>query len=162
MTDHCDRETTPAGVDARARDQDRTLAAAHQLEAAVEAGATGREVAWRRDVVAALERLDQATAEEEANAARPDSLVSDIARNDPRLRHRVHGLRIQYRHVRDTIDALRTELADPNTHVEVADLRQRFSWLLYALRHQRAREADLIYEALSCAEGDAGGSERHP
>jgi len=27
------------------------------------------------------------------------------------------------------------------------DVRQRLAWLLTALRHQRARESDLIYEA---------------
>ena len=31
--------------------------------------------------------------------------------------------------------------------VEVEDVRQRLAWLLTALRHQRARESDLIYEA---------------
>src|SRR5438132_1712932 len=108
------------GIDARARDQDRTLAAAHQLEAAVGAAGPGREDSWRHDVLDALHILDGATAEEEANAARPDSLLSDIARNEPRLRHRVHGLRAQYRHVRDTITSLQRELATPGAHVEVA------------------------------------------
>ena len=79
-------------------------------------------------------------------------MLSDIARNEPRLRHRVHGLRAQYRHVRDTITSLQRELATPGAHVEVADIRQRLAWLLDALRHQRAREADLIYEALSAAD----------
>jgi hypothetical protein len=31
--------------------------------------------------------------------------------------------------------------------VDFADLRERLAWLLTALRHQRARESDLIYEA---------------
>jgi hypothetical protein len=49
--------------------------------------------------------------------------------------------------VRDTIAALRSELEDAPADIDVADLRQRLAWLLTALRHQRARESDLIYEA---------------
>jgi len=31
--------------------------------------------------------------------------------------------------------------------VDVDDLRRRLAWLFTAVRHQRARESDLIYEA---------------
>jgi hypothetical protein len=147
------RDPTPP-VDARARDRDRTLAAAHDLEAAISAPAPGREHAWRDKVLGALEALEFATADEEANAERPDSLLSDIARNEQRLRHRVHGLRTQYRHVRDRIGALEQELGAADS-LEVADVRQRLTWVLDALRYHRAREADLIYEALDIADRDA-------
>jgi hypothetical protein len=132
---------------ARQADQDRTLAAIHDLEAALATAASGREGLWRDAVRAALDVLGEAATDEAANAAEPDSLLSDIARNQPRLRHRVHGLRAQYRQVRDTIAALRSELEDEPSDIDVADLRQRLAWLLTALRHQRARESDLIYEA---------------
>jgi hypothetical protein len=46
-----------------------------------------------------------------------------------------------------TIDRLRHELVELDTDPDVADLRQRLAWLLGSLRHQRARESDLIYEA---------------
>lgn len=128
-------------------DQDRTLAAVHALEAALGAAAPGRAEQWRDDVRAALEVLGEAAAEEQRNAARPDSLLSDIARSQRRLRHRMHGLRAQYRHVCDTIEALRLELdADPR-ELDVTDLRRRLGWLIGALRYQRARESDLLYEA---------------
>lgn len=136
-----------AAMGARQADQDRTLGAIHDLEAALAAAAPGREGQWRDAVRAALDVLGQAATDEEANAARPDSLLSDIARNQPRLRHRVHGLRAQYRQVRDTIATVRPELDHEPEDVDVADLRQRLAWLLTALRHQRARESDLIYEA---------------
>ena len=45
---------------------------------------------------------------------------------------------------------MRLELAKPDDNDndnDYADVRQRLSWLLTALRHQRARESDLIYEA---------------
>jgi len=137
-----------AGRDVRRADQDRTLAAMHELEAALGAAAPGRESSWRAAVLAALIVLDEATDDEYANATDPDSLLSDIKRTQPRLRTRVRGLRTQYEHLRRTITAMRLELAKPDDEViDYADIRQRLAWLLTALRHQRARESDLIYEA---------------
>ncbi len=129
-------------------DQDRTLAAMHALEAALAAAAPGRENTWREKVQSTLAVLEEATRDEQANAGAPESLLADIARTQPRLRNRVRGVRVQYAHIRDTITSLRAELEDPqNAATDVLDLRQRLAWLLTALRHQRARESDLIYEA---------------
>jgi hypothetical protein len=134
--------------DARRADQDRTLAAMHELESALGAAAPGRESSWRAAVLAALIVLDEATNDEYVNAANPDSLLSDIKRTQPRLRTRVRGLRTQYEHLRQTIASMRLELAKPDDDDnDYADIRQRLAWLLTALRHQRARESDLIYEA---------------
>jgi hypothetical protein len=143
-------EFTPdhrAALDLRRIDQDRTLAAVHDLEAALATAAPGREATWHDQVRTALDVLGDATAAEEHNAAEPDSLLSDVARTQPRLRTRVRGLRAQYRQVRTTIDTLRHELGAVDFDTDVADLRQRVAWLLVSLRHQRARESDLIYEA---------------
>jgi septal ring factor EnvC (AmiA/AmiB activator) len=137
-----------ARQDARRIDQDRTLAAMHELEAALGSAAPGRESSWRADVLAALVVLDEATDDEYANATRPDSLLSDIKRTQPRLRTRVRGLRTQYAQLSQTIKSIRAELANPDDEsTDFADVRQRLAWLLTALRHQRARESDLIYEA---------------
>jgi ATP phosphoribosyltransferase regulatory subunit HisZ len=136
-----------AALDLRRTDQDRTLVAVHSLEAALAAAAPGRETTWQDEVRAALDVLHDASAEEARNAAEPDSILSDIARTQPRLRHRVHGLRAQYRQVTDTINALQHELDEIDERPDVADLRQRIAWLISSLRHQRARESDLIYEA---------------
>jgi hypothetical protein len=137
-----------AGRDARRADQDRTLAAMHELEAALGAAAPGRESSWRTKVLAALVVLDEVTDDEYANATAPDSLLSDIKRTQPRLRTRVRGLRTQYAHLRQTITSMRAELGKPDEDgTDYADVRQRLAWLLTALRHQRARESDLIYEA---------------
>ena len=120
----------------------------HELEAALGAAAPGRESSWRAAVLAALVVLDEATDDEYANATNPDSLLSDIKRTQPRLRTRVRGLRTQYAHLRQTITSIRAELAKPDDDgTDFADVRQRLAWLLTALRHQRARESDLIYEA---------------
>jgi hypothetical protein len=137
-----------AGLEARAADHDRTLAAMHDLEAALAAPAPGREGPWRDAVSAALAVLDDVTAAEFENAQSPDSLLSDVKRTQPRLRTRVRGLWTQYRHLRDAIPSLRNEIDDVDNGVaDFADLRQRLAWLLTALRHQRARESDLLYEA---------------
>lgn len=137
------------GLRARRRDQDRTLEAMHRLEAALAEAAPRREVRWKAAVLGALGDLDAATAEEQANAERPDSLLADLARTQPRLRNRARAVRLQYRKVRDAIADLRHELEahGDDEAIDYADLRQRLGWLLTALRHQRARESDLIYEA---------------
>jgi chromosome segregation ATPase len=136
------------GLQGREADQDRTLAAINALEQALASPAPLRESAWRTSVREALSTLDQATAEEDANAEQPDSLLYDIRRTQPRLRSRVNGVRAQYRQLRQRIAALGHELdQEPDDLVDYADIRQRLGWLLTALRHQRARESDLIYEA---------------
>ncbi|HWM20598.1 MAG TPA: Glu/Leu/Phe/Val dehydrogenase dimerization domain-containing protein, partial [Ilumatobacteraceae bacterium] len=50
--------------------------------------------------------------------------------------------------LREAIVSLRAELDEPaDEDTDFADVRERLSWVLTALRHQRARESDLIYEA---------------
>jgi len=135
------------GDEARRAGQDRTLAAMHELEVALGSAAPGREPSWRADVLAALVALDDATHDEHANAMRVDSLWADIKRTQPRLRTRVRGLRSHDAQLRQAIGAIRDEIARPDDTTDFADIRQRVAWLLTALRHQRARESDLIYEA---------------
>jgi len=132
----------------RRDDQDRTLEAMNQLEAALATAAFGRRAAWFDAVGVALDALDAAMIEEQNNSDDPaESLLSDIERTQPRLRHRVRGARAQYRELRQRIGALRRELTTDDDDIDAADLRERLAWLLTALRHQRARESDLIYEA---------------
>jgi hypothetical protein len=132
----------------RRSDDDRTLVAMQALEAALAAAVPRREVLWRHAVLEALDVLREATATEQANADQPDSLLSDVARTQPRLRTVVRGLRIQYRQLHDAIDAMRDELRRQDVlRPHHADIRERLGWLLTALRHQQARESDLIYEA---------------
>jgi small-conductance mechanosensitive channel len=135
-------------IELRRVDQDRTLVAMHELEQALGTAAPAREARWRETVFDALLVLGDATREEAENAERPDSLLSDIAFNQPRLRSRVRGLRTQYRQLQQSLDDLRREFqASADAEVDFADIRQRLAWLLTALRHQRARQSDLIYEA---------------
>jgi hypothetical protein len=132
----------------RRSDQDRTLLAMRQLETALASAAPRREQAWRADVRAALDVLAETAASEARNAELPDSLLSDIARSQPWLRNRTRGLRLHYRQLQDTIASLRDEFSESgDAQVDFADLRQRLSSVLSGLRHQQARESDLIYEA---------------
>ncbi len=143
-----DRTASDQGAQAQRRsDQDATLAAMHELEIALGAPAPGREEAWRDNVLVALDILDRAISYEQRNADEPDSLLSDLARTQPRLRNRVRGLRTQYAQVRRIVAALHHELSLPEPQPDFADIRRRIAWLLTALRHQRGRESDLIYEA---------------
>jgi hypothetical protein len=133
---------------ARRAERDETLAAMHELEAALGSAAPEREQTWHRRVLEALEMLEIALAAEYENTLQPDSLLSNIKRNHPRLRSRVHGIRAHYRNLRDSIATLRRDLAlDDRTTPDFADIRQRLGWLLTTLRYQRAREADLVYDA---------------
>lgn len=135
-------------LDERQDDQDRTLAAMHRLEAALEAAGPGREDTWRIDVLTALIVLHEASLQASVSSEQPDSLLSDIARNQPRLRNRVRGIRAQYRQLTDATQMMMREVQDVrDSIVDVGDLRQRLTRVLSAMRHARARESDLIYEA---------------
>jgi DNA repair ATPase RecN len=137
-----------ASIAARRVDDDRTLGAMQALEAALSTAAPRREQQWRRTVLTALAVLDEATEEEQRNADQPDSLLSDVARTQPRLRTRVRGLRAQYRQLQDGIASIRRELETPDeSAVDYPEVRQRLAWLLTALRHHQSRESDLVYEA---------------
>jgi hypothetical protein len=154
-----------SGLRARQVDQDRTLEAMHRLEAALAEAAPKREGPWLDAVLGALGDLETVASEELANAERPDSLLSDLSRNQPRMRNRARALRLQYVKLRETISGIRQELGGNHEHIDFADVRQRLGWVLTALRHQRARESDLIYEAyydafrLELRSGEPG--ERH-
>ena len=138
----------PEALEGRQADQDRTLEAMHLLERALAAPAPGRETSWRDEVLASLTILDDATTEEFDNGSRPDSLLSDIKRTQPHLGPRVRGVTAQYSQLRDRVRALRHELTNEHEDTpDFADIRERLAALLTAIRHQRARESDLLYEA---------------
>jgi hypothetical protein len=131
---------------ARQADQDRTVEAIDQLNAALVAAASGRTAVWRRNVADALEVLDQALTVEATARAEPDGLLSDIACTQPRLRNRVRGLRVEYdRLSRQIHRALDIVTSDPE--VGVAETRMHVSDLIGSLQLLRGRESDLIYEA---------------
>ena len=93
-------EARPA-ASARLEDQDRTLRALHYFESAAGTPLGVDEVGWHRNMLDALAVLQEAMAEEQANADRPESLLSHIAHTQARLRSRVRGTRVQYQQLRE-------------------------------------------------------------
>jgi hypothetical protein len=135
-------------VSRRYEDQDRTLRALHQLERAVSAPQGEDRARWHRDLLEALAVLQEAMAEEQANADRPESLLSSLAQTNPRLRSRTHGVRVQYRQLRGTVAELLNDVAMAGAlDIDRDHLRRRVARLASAVRYERARESDLIYEA---------------
>jgi hypothetical protein len=131
---------------ARQADQDRTVEAVSKLSSALVAAASGREAVWRRNAADALEILDQAVTAETRARGQADSLLSDIARTQPRLRNRVRGLRLHYARLSQQIHMALHDLADGDD-VGVAETRLHLGSLINDLQLIRGRESDLIYEA---------------
>jgi hypothetical protein len=87
----------------------------------------------------------QATGDDETN-----SLLNEIRRDDPRFGPRVHRLRAEQADLRIAITSLRDQLApDAALPVDTADIRDRLASIARRLRTQRARESDLVYEAVN-------------
>jgi hypothetical protein len=119
-----------------------------ELEAAFSEAAPGREAWCREAVLRALTVLEEATTDEAANAQSPDRLLSDLSHNHPgcavapeRFGSSTPRSATRSRHCAKNSKAPRTWVPTTPT------LRERLGCLLTALRHQPAREWDLIYEA---------------
>ena len=131
-------------------DRKRSLDALHQVEFSAATAAPGRAIDWVSDVRGALGALEDALAVQAQNSAVSDSPLSDIEVEEPRLRNRVVQLRQRYADLRQRVAELRSQLDAPAPEsLDVADVRRRLEGLAGELRYQRAREADIIYEAYS-------------
>jgi hypothetical protein len=131
-------------------DRDRTLEAIHRLELAMRTAAPGREEDWREKVAGDLRALEEAVSIEYHESLRPNSLLSMI-RSDyaRRFGSRVRQLREQQAGIGQQIASLRNQLDElKDEEVDFGDLRQRVGWLVLAIQHSRARETDLVFEAL--------------
>lgn len=143
------RETEAAFAASKA-DRDRTLETVHVLESTVGMAAPGREKEWLQQVGSALGSLEDAVATERAESLRPDSLLSLIGQDYPRrFGSRVRQLREQQDDIGRQIASLRNQIDEVERDVDFSDIRQRLSWLVRAIHHRRARESDLVFEAIS-------------
>ena len=135
-------------------DRDRTLRAVHGLEAALGMAAGGGY--WLDQVTADLGALEMAMTEEQQELNRPDALLSLIAAEHPRrFGSRIRNLQEQYDDIIRQVGSLRSQLEDPEAGAaDVGDLRYRTSSIVRALHHCRARQTDLVYEALSLDLGE--------
>ncbi|MGB5657712.1 MAG: hypothetical protein WBN35_14000 [Acidimicrobiia bacterium] len=135
-------------------DRDRTLGAIHRFQTALAMAAGGET--WASEVVADLEALESAMVVEREELNRPDALLAMIAAEHPRrFKTRVRNLREQYDDIARQVVSLRDQLAHTEEALpDAGDLRQRGTWITSALHHCRARQTDLVYEALAMDLGE--------
>ncbi|QEG24692.1 hypothetical protein [Mariniblastus fucicola] len=144
-----------------AKDDDRTqhvrlVFAIHRLEACLGQAAPGRETEWQQEVNRALDLLLAAMKESRECVQRDDGLIEEIKLEKPYLLKRIKNLRAEFDGLFNQAAALQDQMKDASDkdssetqQIGFADLRQRMSWLLSALRHHQAKEADLVYEAFN-------------
>jgi hypothetical protein len=139
-----------AALDVSRGDRDRALHAMHALEAASATAGPGRDKEWRDAIIAALDDLVEAIAEQQASYADPESLMAQLAQDDPRLRTWVRQLHHRWSGLEAATRDLAMDLRDADTagSRSIDDVREQVRWLSAALQHHRAREADLIFDAL--------------
>ena len=132
-------------------DRNSSLDALHILEAALSEPAPMRQQPWVEAVRAALDLLRDALDAQAAGDSEAASLLSEIATDEPRLIPRIDRLRRQHQTLRDSVQATLDELAtqSDHDHIDTADIRDRVAELARRLRHHRAQESDLIYEAVN-------------
>lgn len=135
-------------VEASRSDRDRTLHAIHRLETSL-GTAAGAET-WLPDVATYLAALEAAMHDERDEMARPDALLAMIHAEHPRrFGPRIRNLYHQYDDIMRQVASLRAQLTERRGgEPDAGDLRQRCGWLTTALRHCRALQTDLVYEAL--------------
>lgn len=154
-----DQKTRKAMTDAErdvATDDNRTqhvrlVFAMHRLEACLGNAAPGRESDWQGEVQNALDLLIAAMKESRECVLRDDGLIEEIKLEKPFLVKRIKNLRAEFDGLFNQALALQDQIKDASETQQIgfADLRQRMSWLLSALRHHQAKEADLVYEAFN-------------
>jgi hypothetical protein len=127
-------------------DRDRALEAMQALEAATGAAGLGRDSDWRATVIGAFRQMQAALADQTATYEDPSSLMAQVALDDPRLRTLVRQLHHRWSDLEGTAQTLADELHAGDS--SIADVREQVRWLMTALHHHRAREADIIFQAL--------------
>lgn len=128
--------------------RDQTLGALQQLETSLGRASGSNE--WLPGVRSDVDTLLAAMAEEQNLARRPDDLMAMIAAENPRrFGSRVDHLREQYDDMVRQVKSIRNQLdAVQPEQVDVTDLRHRLGWVLQSIHQYRARQTDLVYEAI--------------
>lgn len=152
-----DRDRDPSSDESREKqeafdvsrgDRDRTLAALHRLESALAMASGTNE--WVEAVIGDLRSLESAMRAERDELNRPDSLLAMIAAEAPRrFGPRIRGIRDQYDDITRQVGSLLRETGPSQRGtVDSSDLRHRCGSVIRAVHHCRARQTDLVYEAL--------------
>lgn len=124
------------------------LDAMHRLEAALAAPAPGREEAWRGRVAAELRHFHETLAAHVSAAESRKGIFGEVESLEPALHHRIERLKHEHADLLRQSLSLETHLAPAaqSQAFNYHDVRQRAGWLLTALRHHQALEADLVFE----------------
>lgn len=120
--------------------------ALRELEEALSSPAPGRVDAWRDRADAAITQLIVALNHQHRSDDDEHSLLSEVAREAPRLVPRIEQLREEHRRIRaDLLDAQ----AAVRAGADVEEIRDRLSDIGRRYRRHRTAEADLVYEAVN-------------
>jgi hypothetical protein len=129
-------------------ERDRTLDALRNLESALAMASASAD--WLDEVRADLGSLERAMSGEKDELNRPDSLLPMIAADRPRrFGPRIRGLQEQYEDITRQVGSLLRELQQaPSLDFDATDIRHRAGALIRSIHSYRARQTDLVYEAL--------------
>lgn len=155
---HTPARPEQSNLDTSHADRERSLDALHALELHAGSAAPGREPEWLTSVHDALTSFQHALRIQIDGAVAEDSLLTAVSSDAPRLLRPVHALRRRYQAISDDVATLIRQLdGNPKDDtIDATDIRQALDRLASELRYQRAREADLVYEAyaVDLGEGD--------
>jgi hypothetical protein len=127
----------------------RVIDALHGLEHAAARPGWRRETAWAADLRLAADRIEKALAILHHHSSSADALLPQLVNGDPSAREVVAELREQYRRIAGEVRCLGQHLESVvvDDRVDPSDVRHRVERIGEEIRYQRAREADLVYEA---------------
>jgi hypothetical protein len=128
------------------------------LETAFAAPGPGRELDWIKRVGASLDTFIAAIEHQSATSRSEAGLLSQIAIREPRLGWRIDRLERELDDLKASARSLREQITpeQDNPRVDVPDIRNRLMALANRYRSHRARETDLVYEAIAVDLGESG------
>ncbi|MCB1246538.1 MAG: hypothetical protein KDB69_04670 [Acidimicrobiia bacterium] len=151
-----DQEALDTAVAQQRADRSKSYQALVALEDALDLRLPRREGEWKNTVASALDTLITALNEQARYNRSPDSMMAQIAVEQPRFGPRIAQLETQLDEIRRAEQALRDQLTDDGTPVDLVDLRSQLAVLDSQYRLHRAAETDLIYEAINVDLGGKG------
>jgi len=126
-----------------------SLHALHVLEYALSAPAPRRERTWLHRVTVALDALAAALDKQMRAEDESLGLLSEIALCEPKFTAQIHRLRQEQADLAIAVASLREQIEPtPELRIDTADVRDRLATVARRYRQHRARESDLIYEAI--------------
>lgn len=144
-------------LDQTKADRSRSYRALEALEVALDAPAPGRETEWVETVIHALDALYGALVEQSQHNRHPESLLSQIAKEQPRFGYWITQLENEHDELIAAEKSLRDQLTSATaSELDRATTRQRLVDLDARFRLLRAREVDIVYEAFNLDIGGKG------